>query len=124
VGSHVALLTGGAAWTDVTFGAVFLPFGVLPGTIASDRQAISGATVGGGLEYAITNNLSLGIEGRYTWYDTHNFNMGVLATAGVTPTALTVAPTTGSLKFNTAEVMRKLNWRGAASQEACLPVKR
>ena len=105
-------VTGGAAWTDVTVGANFIPFQGFPGTVASERQTLTGATVGGGLEYAITNNLSLGIEGRYTWYDTHNFNTGALATIGFPPAGpFTFAPTTANLKLNTAEVMGKLNWR-------------
>ncbi len=105
-------VTGGAAWTDVTVGANFIPFGGFPGTIASERQTLTGATVGGGLEYAITNNLSLGVEGRFTWYDTHNFNTGALAVFGTPVTGpFTFAPTTTSVKLNTAEVMAKLNWR-------------
>src|SRR5712691_3217761 len=102
-------VTGGAAWTDVTVGANFIPVTIggvaFPGTVATDRQTLTGATVGGGLEYAITNNVSLGIEGRYTWYDTHNFNTGALATIGLPPAGpFTFAPTTTNVKLNTAEV--------------------
>src|SRR5262249_28597962 len=56
-------VTGGVAWTQVkgTVGLV----GIGPFT---DDKTVTGGTIGGGLEYAWTDNISLGIEGRYTFY--------------------------------------------------------
>ena len=103
--------TGGFAFTNVNFGTDFIPIGVFPATVASDSQTLVGATLGGGLEYGITNNLSLGVEGRYTWYGSQTFNSGVLSTFTNGRGLFTTAPTTSTLKLNTAEVTARLNWR-------------
>jgi len=84
--------TGGAAFTQVK--TSFVGFG-------SDDQTLVGGTVGGGLEYAFTNNVSLGVEGRWTFYGNNNFNGGTLA--GL--------PVTQNIKLDTAEVLGKLNFR-------------
>ena len=103
--------TGGVAFTDVQVGSNFIPFGIFPGTLATDRQALVGATAGAGLEYALGNNLSLGIEGRYTWYGTHTFNAGQVATFGGPGGPFTFAAATQTIRLNTAEVLAKLNWK-------------
>jgi len=109
-------VTGGAAFTDLTIGTNFIATtagGVtFPATIASSSQTVWGPTVGGGLEYAITNNFTAGIEGRYSWYGTHTVGAGALATVFTPATgAFTFAPATQSVKLNTFEVMGKLNWK-------------
>ena len=78
-------VTGGVAWTNVRFDANFVPTtcGTLrpvtcPGLSVEDSQTFTGGTVGAGIEYAITNNLIGGIEGRYTWYGDKTFNAGPL----------------------------------------------
>src|SRR5262245_36659624 len=88
-------VTGGAAFTQIkgTVGLVGI------GSFTDDRTR-TGATVGGGFEYAFTNNLSLGIEGRYTWYGDENFN-----------TTLGGIPVNHTISLNTAEVMGKLNFK-------------
>ena len=87
--------TGGVAFTQAK-GSVSL---VGIGTVTDD-QTVVGGTVGGGIEWAVWNNISLGVEGRYTFYGDNNFNVGTLA--GV--------PVTDRLNLNTAEVMGKLNF--------------
>jgi outer membrane immunogenic protein len=114
-------VTGGIAWTNVNFTANWLPatctstngqiVAACPGLVASDQQTLTGATVGAGLEYAITNNLIAGIEGRYTWYGSQTFNTG---TVPILPTAtggFVTSPTSASLKLNTAEVLARLSWK-------------
>ena len=61
-------VTGGAAWTNIkgTVGLVGL------GTFTGDTT-ITGGTVGLGYEYAFTNNISLGIEGRWSFYGDRTF---------------------------------------------------
>jgi outer membrane immunogenic protein len=103
--------TGGVAFTNVSLTSNFIPIGIFPGTVASDQQTLTGATVGGGFEYAFTNNLSFGVEGRYTWYGSQTFNTGALSTSGFAGGPFTFAPTTTSLKLNTAEVLAKVNWK-------------
>jgi outer membrane immunogenic protein len=113
-------VTGGVAWTNVNFTANWLTstcgsvaglVAVCPGLVASDQQTLTGATVGGGLEYAITNNLIAGIEGRYTWYGSQTFNTGVLAVAPLPNGGFSTSPTSASLKLNTAEVLARLSWK-------------
>ncbi|HEY1475668.1 MAG TPA: outer membrane beta-barrel protein [Pseudolabrys sp.] len=105
--------TGGVAFTELKTGSNWIAVGIFPATVASDSATLVGATFGGGLEYAFWQNLSLGVEGRYTWYGNHTFNAGVLSTAvipGVAP-VFTTAPTTQTIKLSTAEVLLKLNYR-------------
>jgi outer membrane immunogenic protein len=89
--------TGGVAWTQVK-GTVGL---VGVGTFTDDRT-VTGGTIGAGFEYAFTNNVSLGIEGRYTFYGHETFDHN--GTLGVTPV-------TDRINLNTAEVMGKINFR-------------
>lgn len=105
-------LTGGVALTNASAGANFVATGGFPATIASDSKALSGNTFGGGLEFAVTNNWSLGAEGRFTWYRTSTYNAGTLATVGSPTTGpFTFAPATQTLNLNTVEVLGKINYR-------------
>ena len=113
-------VTGGVAWTDVNFNANWLATRcgganiavvICPALNTTDSATLTGATVGGGLEYAIWNNLIAGIEGRYTWYGNHTFNTGALA---ITPGAggvFVTSATSASVKLNTAEVLGRLSWK-------------
>jgi outer membrane immunogenic protein len=107
--------TGGVGFTNVRVGTNFIPVTVLgtpfPGTIATDSQTFAGPTVGGGFEYAIWQNVSFGVEGRYTWYGSHTFNSGLVATSANPGPVFTFAPATTTLKLNTLEVPARLNWR-------------
>ena len=100
--------TGGAAWTGVKAGAVFIPFGGDPATSATNLATLTGGTIGGGFEYAFWNNVSLGVEARYTRYGSHTFNGGTVA-LGVAPFAFT--PVTQTIQLNTGEILERLNWR-------------
>lgn len=107
-------VTGGAAFTDLTVNTNYIASGIFPASINSQSQTIWGPTVGGGFEYAFTNNFTAGIEGRYTWYGTHTYNTGLLATTAATTAGVTTfatAPTQQTVKLNTFEVMGKLNWK-------------
>jgi len=88
--------TGGVAFTQVKGTATLV--GV--GTVTDDNTRV-GATVGGGIEWAVWNNISLGVEARYTWYGDETFNGGALAGVAVSD----------RIQLNTAEVMGKLNFR-------------
>jgi outer membrane immunogenic protein len=89
-------VTGGAAFTNVKATAALV--GV--GTFSADDTRVGG-TVGVGLEYAIWNNVSLGVEGRWSFYGHDNFNTGTIAGVAVT----------NQVNLDTAEVMGKLNFR-------------
>jgi outer membrane immunogenic protein len=104
--------TGGAAFTNVRVGTNFIPFGGFPSTVAFDSKNLVGGTVGAGVEYAVSNNWTVGVEGRYTWYGRQTYNAGSLATIGFPPAGpFTFAPATQSIRVETAEVMLKANWK-------------
>jgi outer membrane immunogenic protein len=107
--------TGGVAWTDAEAAANFVPVAVggvgLPGTINSDRQTLIGWTAGAGLEFAVTNNLIVGLEGRYTLYDGKNFDIGSVAGAGAAPGPFTLASSTAGVRLSTAEIIARVNWK-------------
>jgi outer membrane immunogenic protein len=89
-------VTGGVAFTNVKATAALV--GV--GTFTADDTRVGG-TVGVGLEYAIWNNVSLGIEGRWSFYGNDNFNTGTLLGTAVG----------NGVNVDTAEVTGRLNWR-------------
>jgi len=89
-------VTGGAAFTNVKATAALV--GV--GTFSADDTRVGG-TVGVGLEYAIWQNVSLGIEGRWSFYGDDTFNTGTLAAAAVA----------NRVNVDTAEVTGRLNFR-------------
>ena len=104
--------TGGVAFTNVKVGSNFIAFGGFPATIAFDSKDLVGGTVGAGVEYAVTNNWTVGVEGRYTWYGRQTYNAGQLATFGFPPQGpFTFAPASQSFRLDTAEVMLKANWK-------------
>ena len=86
-------VTGGVAFTEAHSYSNWIPFGGFPGTIANDRQVLFGGTVGAGIEYAITNNFTVGAEGRYTWYGTERFAAGSVAVFGFPPPGRSCSPT-------------------------------
>jgi outer membrane immunogenic protein len=88
-------VTGGVAWTQVKGTATLVGIGSF-----TNDDVVTGGTVGGGLEYALTNNISLGIEGRWSFYGDRTFS-GTLG--GI--------PVTDKVSLDTAEVMGKLNFR-------------
>jgi outer membrane immunogenic protein len=112
-------VTGGAAFTNVSTSAnfpVFVGGGVtFPATFGSESRTLVGPTIGVGFEYAFWNNLSFGLEGRYSWYGTQSFSNGVLAAAFVpgvaAPGGFLFAPVTHNVKLETLEVMAKLNFK-------------
>jgi outer membrane immunogenic protein len=88
-------VTGGVAFTNIKGTASLVGLGTF-----SNDTTVTGGTVGAGLEYAVTNNLSLGIEGRWTFYGDETFS-GTLG--GI--------PVSDRVSLDTAEVMGKVNFR-------------
>jgi outer membrane immunogenic protein len=100
-------VTGGLALTGVKTSSNFVVFGIDPATAGSQTKTLAGATLGGGLEQMVTRNVSLGVEGRYSWYGSQTFNTGTVALAGPPPVFSSVSQT---FKLNTAEVLGKINY--------------
>jgi outer membrane immunogenic protein len=118
--------TGGVAWTHVKAEANFgaapcqldgAPTIICPAAFAEESKTFTGGTVGGGFEWAPWQNwagVTIGVEGRYTWYGTKDFDTGTVAVLGTGNPAnpnLVFAPVTHSIKLNTAEVMGKINFK-------------
>jgi outer membrane immunogenic protein len=103
--------TGGVGFTSVRVGSNFIPVTTFPPTFATDSQTFAGPTVGAGIEYAFWQNVSLGVEARYTWYGSHTFNSGSVAAIAVTPTTFVFEPVTTSIRLDTFEVTARLNWK-------------
>ena len=105
-------VTGGAAFTQVRAYSNWVPVGPLPGTIAYDSRTLTGWTIGAGVEHAVTNNFTLGIEGRYSDYGTQRFNAGPLAVfIGQAAPIPVFSNTYRDVKIETGEVMVKANWK-------------
>jgi outer membrane immunogenic protein len=105
--------TAGAAWTQVRSYVNWLPNAPLPGIAVGDTRTLTGVTVGAGVEHAVTDNFTLGLEGRYTWYQSERFNMGpvpVGVIVGAAPVIIN-AVAYRDVKIETGEVMVKANWK-------------
>jgi len=95
--------TGGVAFADVRGQVGFAPaVGIAPTTLFSNSQTLTGATVGGGVEYAFLNNLSLGAEYRFSSFGHEDFNFGPVNLAG--------APVSARTDLQSHEVTARLNW--------------
>jgi outer membrane immunogenic protein len=110
-------ITGGAAWTEVRSYTSWAPtLGVLarPGVIATDDRTLTGWTIGAGVEWAATNNITLGLEGRYTDYGNQRFNSGRVTTVvgGIVAAPGTyIQDTYRNVRIETGEVMAKVNYK-------------
>ncbi len=104
--------TGGVAWAGVKADAFISPGFVgnvaVPGAFASDRHTLVGGTVGGGVEFALMDNVTLGVEYRYSDFGSETFNLGIVpltAGGGVGPGV------TSDVKLQTHEVTARLNFK-------------
>ena len=110
--------TGGVAFADANLKANFAsgtaPDGTaLPGHTASKSTTLMGPTVGGGIEYAMTPNISLAAEYRYTDYGHDSFHLGSVATTGAHG-AVATSPASGTIGLRDNTVMLKANYHFGA----------
>ena len=101
-------VTGGGGYTNMQVNTTFVAAPPLPAAFASTSSSLSGATAGGGVEYAFWQNASIGLEGRATWYGSHTFNGGTVAVAGP---PFVFSPVNQTFKYTTAEFLARLNWK-------------
>jgi outer membrane immunogenic protein len=84
-------------------------------TTATGSDTLFGLTLGGGFEYDLLNNLSLGLEYRHTFYGRNDINLGTTPTlssfGGPAPFITQGAAVTGGYKLDTDMVVARLNWR-------------
>jgi outer membrane immunogenic protein len=106
-------VTGGAAFTQVRATSNFIPIGIFPGTLVSDTKTLVGGTVGVGIEYAVTNNIILGAEGRYSYYGSQRFNAGAVAAIAVPGAAVTFVNTNAfrDVRLETGEILFRASYK-------------
>ena len=106
--------TGGIAFADANLRANFAggtaPDGTaVPGGHASKSTTLMGPTYGGGVEYALMPNISVGAEYRYTDYGHDTMSLGNVATTGAGG-AVASAPATSTVGLRDNTVMLKVNY--------------
>jgi outer membrane immunogenic protein len=94
--------TGGVAFTNIEVTAALVPVGGV-GLIASASDTLTGWTAGGGIEFGLWDNWSLGVEYRFSSFDAADFQHGNLP--------LTLIPLRSSFDLETHEVTARLNYR-------------
>jgi len=99
-------VTGGGSWANLRANAAFVPAGAVPGTALSIDRTLFGWTVGGGVDFGLTQNWSLGAEYRFTRYDTSREAFGPLTTTAAGATT----PINLSTALDTHEVTARLNY--------------
>jgi outer membrane immunogenic protein len=105
-------VSGGAAFTQVRAYSNWIPVGVFPGTIAYDSKTLVGGTIGVGVEHAVTDNFTLGLEGRYSYYGNQRFNAGPVAVfAPIVAPGLIFSNTYRDVRVETGEIIFKANWK-------------
>lgn len=102
--------TGGVAFTEVRAYSNWIAAGIFPATIANDTKTLVGGTIGIGVEHAVTDNFTVGVEGRYSYYGNHRFDAGLLTTF-IVGAAATTAASYRDVRVETGEVMLKANWK-------------
>ncbi len=75
------------------------------------RQDYIGMTVGGGVEYALTNNVSIGGEYQFTDFGKRNVTLGIAPAAGV---LLPATPVEMPVELVSHQVTARLNYRFGA----------
>jgi outer membrane immunogenic protein len=68
-----------------------------------------GGTVGAGLEYLLSRNVSVGIERRYSGYGKESFSLGTLNIFS-TASAFPASNVTSTVNLNTWEVTGRMNY--------------
>jgi outer membrane immunogenic protein len=98
--------TGGVAFANLEATVALVPVGGLPGLFASASDTLTGWTAGGGIEFGLWDNWSLGVEYRFSSFDASDFALG-----NVPITLITSAPLRSSFDLETHEVTARLNYR-------------
>lgn len=80
-------VTGGLAWGQARLdfeNTATVDGDVLVHNAASDKQTFTGWTIGAGLEYAVTNNITAKVEYLYADLGSRDFDLGTPVTADIT----------------------------------------
>ena len=112
--------TGGIAWTGLRLRAhLHIAEDDEPDIVPYDMVPVSktavGWALGGGVEYAVREDVTIGLEGRYTRYGSHDFN--TLAVPDPAP----IFPATGDLNVNSSEIIGRVNFRLNSNSQSTEP---
>lgn len=110
--------TGGVAFANVNMTANYAGRTVggvtVPGSTASDSGLMIGPTVGGGVEYAVTPNISVSGEYRYSDYGNETLHVGPVASASGIGGAVATTAVHGHVGLDDNTVMFKVNYHFGA----------
>lgn len=105
---------GGFAATQAKVGADIIAgiYGgaFYPATGQSSKNILIGGAVGGGVEYALTQHLHLGVEYRYSDYGSYDYYTGVNAVVQLGGGYI-YAPMIANMNLSTNQVLAKLNYQ-------------
>jgi len=114
--------TGGVAFGNVNMTANYATRTVggvtVPGYSVSDSGLMIGPTVGGGVEYSVTPNISVGGEYRYSDYGNETLHIGPLASASGTGGAVATSAAHGHVGLDDNTLMFKINYHFGAPPPA------
>jgi outer membrane immunogenic protein len=105
--------TAGAAFTEVRSSVSWIPVVPGPTLFFNNTRTLTGVTVGAGVEHAVTDNFTLGLEGRYSWYERERFNLGAVPVGVIAGAAVVIVNGNAyrDIKIETGEIMVKANWK-------------
>lgn len=110
--------TGGVAFANLNMNANYAARTIggvaVPSHSSSDSSLMIGSTVGGGVEYAVTPNISVGGEYRYTDYGNETLHVGPVASATGTRATLATTPVHGHIGLEDNTAMLKVNYHFGA----------
>jgi outer membrane immunogenic protein len=104
----LAYVTGGVGFAPLKVASDFIATEGFPATTAQASSTLVGGIFGGGLAYAINDNLSIAAEGSFASYGTHTFDLGSVAVFGP---PFEDSPAVGRLGLHTTEALVKLSWK-------------
>jgi outer membrane immunogenic protein len=109
-------VSGGAAFTQVRANSFYVASFIgpvpVPALSVSDTRTLTGGTIGAGVEHAVTDNFTLGLEGRYSYYGWQRFNAGAVPVAvSLAAVAFVTSPNYRDVRVETGEVIFKANWK-------------
>lgn len=111
---------GGVSLANANVATTFLevvvpgtPTIIYPAASGNNNSVMVGGTVGLGLAYALSPNLSIGVEGRYTNYGSQKFDVTTVAVLPVAGSfgGFYYQPTYTRLTVSTGEILVKINYQ-------------
>lgn len=109
----MAYATAGVAVTSLRFQTDIIAWGVYPAVYGARSQIMVGGTYGVGLSWALSKNIIVGVEGRYTDYGRQDYMLVNNPVRAVSVVQFNYAQTRLTGHMQTAEAMLKINYQFA-----------